>query len=146
MKKRVRRGDPLREQQWQATVRQWQRSGQSVREFCRVQRLKESAFYFWRGELARRGRMVPAGGEGDERPPVKGARRSTRSSAPRRQTPRARQDQAGFLPVRVVLGHRQAAASGVEIVVGDSRVVRVQPGFDRQVLAEVLRVLEARPC
>jgi hypothetical protein len=31
-------------------------------------------------------------------------------------------------------------------MVGDGRVVCVQPSFDRQVLADVLSVLEARPC
>jgi hypothetical protein len=40
MKKRVRRGDPQRRQQWQAAVWQWQQSGLSVRDFCRTQGLK----------------------------------------------------------------------------------------------------------
>ena len=37
MKKRVRRGDPQRRQQWQAAVWQWQKSGQSVRDYCRAE-------------------------------------------------------------------------------------------------------------
>ena len=52
MKKHVRRGNPQRERQWQAAVGQWQKSGQSVRDYCRAQGLKESAFYFWRRQLA----------------------------------------------------------------------------------------------
>ena len=48
MKTRVRQGDPERERQWQAAVEQWRQSGQSVRDFCRAQGLKESAFYFWK--------------------------------------------------------------------------------------------------
>ena len=38
------------------------------------------------------------------------------------------------------------AAQGVEIILGPGRTVRVPAGFDRQTLAEVLAVLEARPC
>ena len=34
----------------------------------------------------------------------------------------------------------------MEIVLGQGRTVRVQTGFDRQTLADVLAVLEARPC
>jgi hypothetical protein len=50
------------------------------------------------------------------------------------------------LPVQVVTDREQPAAGGVEILVGEGRVVRVQPGFDHQALAEVLHVLEVRPC
>lgn len=143
MKKRVRRGDPQREQQWQAAVRQWETSGQSIRDYCRAQGLKESAFYFWRRSLARRGRQGVARQEGKGREPAANAPQGKRASASLRRASRARQ---GFLPVHVVLGREQPTAGGVEIVVGDGRLVRVQPGFNRQLLAEVLHALEARPC
>jgi len=146
MQKRVRRGDPQREQQWQAAVRQWETSGQSIRDYCHAQGLKESAFYFWRRKLARPGRQGVARQEGKGRQPAGNRAEGKRASASLRRAPRARQEQAGFLPVHVVLGRGQATAGGVEIVVGDGRLVRVQPGFDRQLLAEVLHVLEARPC
>jgi transposase-like protein len=146
MNKRVRRGDPQREQQWQAAVRQWETSGQSIRNYCRAQGLKESAFYFWRRKLARRGRQGVTRQEGKGRQPAGNHAEGKRVSALLRPAPRAGQDQAGFLPVQVVLGRGQATASGVEIVVGNGRLVRVQPGFDRQLLAEVLHVLEARAC
>jgi hypothetical protein len=38
------------------------------------------------------------------------------------------------------------ANGGVEIVLAQGRTVRVRPGFDRQALADVLAVLEGRPC
>jgi hypothetical protein len=38
------------------------------------------------------------------------------------------------------------AAAGVEIHLGDGRMVRVGPGVDRQTLVEVLRALEVRLC
>ena len=69
MRKHVRRGDPQRRQQWKAAVEQWQNSGQTVRDYCRVQGLKESAFYFWRQKLTRE---VP---EGDGGQPMRRASR-----------------------------------------------------------------------
>ena len=38
------------------------------------------------------------------------------------------------------------ATSGVEIILAHGCTVRVRSGFDRQTLANVLAVLEARPC
>jgi len=145
MKKRMRRDDPQRRQQWQAAVWQWQQSGQSVRAFCRTQGLKESAFYFWRRALAPQG---PTGGtcEGDQQPKSKGRVAPMARVSPRRGGRRAAKDQARFLPVRVVAGVEQAAAGGIEIALSGGRSVRVQPGFDRQALADVVRVLEAEPC
>ena len=51
-----------------------------------------------------------------------------------------------FLPVHVVEDGVPEVAHAVEIVLGRGRTVRVQAGFDRQTLADVLAVLEARPC
>jgi hypothetical protein len=38
------------------------------------------------------------------------------------------------------------ADHSVEIILGQGRTVRVQAGFDRQTLADVLAVLEVQPC
>ena len=51
-----------------------------------------------------------------------------------------------FLPVRVVEPGVTEAARGVEIVLQQGRTVRVQSGFDRKTLVDVLAVLEVRPC
>jgi hypothetical protein len=48
--------------------------------------------------------------------------------------------------VEVVAERDPRMSFGVEIVLGSGRVVRVPPRFDRQTLADVLAVLEARPC
>ena len=53
MKKRIRRGDPQRQRYWEEVVRRWKESGRSVRDFCRAEGLRESAFYFWRRKLER---------------------------------------------------------------------------------------------
>ena len=54
MKKRNRRCDPQKQAYWQGVVRRWKESGQTVRDFCRVEGLRESAFFFWRRELCKR--------------------------------------------------------------------------------------------
>jgi hypothetical protein len=48
--------------------------------------------------------------------------------------------------VRVVEDVAAEATNGVEIILAHGCTVRVRSGFDRQTLADVLAVLEVRPC
>ena len=50
----ARQRDPLREKFWRRTIREQQRSGLSVRDFCQREGLKEGVFRWWRQELPRR--------------------------------------------------------------------------------------------
>jgi hypothetical protein len=52
------RGSSQREQFWQDAVAEWEKSGQSVRAFCRRRRLQEASFYGWRRTLRQREVMV----------------------------------------------------------------------------------------
>ncbi|MEN6495789.1 MAG: hypothetical protein ABFD16_16025 [Thermoguttaceae bacterium] len=140
MKKRIRRSDPQRQRDWEEVMRRWRESGKAVRAFCRDEGVRESAFYFWRRELARRD------GQG-----VGNAIRAQASLAtPSARSPQQRSRWDGptpsFLPVRVVEPRRTEGPGGVEIVLEQGRTVRVPVGFDRQTLADVLAVLEVRPC
>jgi hypothetical protein len=181
MEKCVRRGSPQRQSYWEQVVRRWEEGGQSVREYCRAEGLRESAFYFWRRKLARQGQQASA--ESKPQPQA-----SPGTSLPRQRRPRRRsrpvssprRGPASFLPVQVMapatghdapVGSRTArgysanggvprgtriagwrvagvvdVSGGVEIVLAQGRTVRVRSGFDRQTLADVLAVLEARPC
>lgn len=57
----AKRRDPQREQFWRATLAEWSASGRTVRDYCRRHRLTETAFFYWRRELRRRGATpVPA--------------------------------------------------------------------------------------
>ncbi|MGA9208686.1 MAG: hypothetical protein WB347_12845 [Terriglobales bacterium] len=47
--------DPGREAFWRQTVANFRKSGLSVREFCRREKLHESAFYAWRRTIKERG-------------------------------------------------------------------------------------------
>jgi len=103
-----KRRDPAREKFWRRTIRQQQRSGLSVRDFCQREGLKDGAFRWWRQELPRR----------DQEP----------STAPRGERTEAA---PAFLPVRVV--DREAVpprpAPPIEIVLPTGPTVRVPSGF-----------------
>jgi hypothetical protein len=155
MKKRIRQGDPQKQTYWEAVVRRWREGGQSVRAFCRAEGLRESAFFFWRRKLAPHGRHAckratsrPVPEAVDAGLHARLATAASRSSA--RVSPRHGLAPS-FLPVQVVESASQRpgvreSPHGVEIVLAQGRTVRVQAGFDRQTLADVLAVLEARPC
>ena len=55
-----KRRDPAREKFWRRTIRDQQRSGLSVRDFCDREGLKDWTFRWWRQELARRDRQPSA--------------------------------------------------------------------------------------
>ena len=151
MKRRVRRGDPQRQSYWEAVVQRWREGGQGIRAFCHAEGLRESAFYFWRRQLVRRGRQAAL---------VNGTQPRARAARPASRSSKGILPQPGtapsFLPVRVIAstsGHPGVAEAGyplagrgVEIVLAQGRTVRVPAGFDRQTLAEVVAVLEAQSC
>ena len=165
MAKRVRRSDPTKERYWRGVVRGHGGSGQSVREYCRQAGVKESAFYWWRKELARRSetRKIarsrrPAQRNAARLSAAKGSERSGASS--RRRKPRRGKsvtatplggrspgnDASPFVPIHLLAGNSAVHAAAVEIHLGDGRMVRVGPGVDRQTLVDVLSALEVRPC
>jgi len=121
-------------------MRRWKKGGQSVRAYC-CRRPAGIGFLFLARELARRRLSSDAASE----PLPKVARAMPESRLPGRLSP-PRRSVASFLPVRVVEGCTAQVANGIEIVLSDGRVVRVQPRFDQQALADVLAVLEQRPC
>ena len=120
-----KRRDPAREKSWRRTIRQQQRSGLSVRDFCRREGLKDWTFRWWRQELARR----------DHEP----------STAPPGEPT---ETAPSFLPVRVVELEAVATrtAPPIEIVLPTGSIVRVPSGFDPRTLGDVLAVLGGRPC
>jgi hypothetical protein len=141
MAKDGRSGDPAKRRRWRELVKRWRQSGETVREFCRSAEVKESAFYWWRQTLARGGprqsghRHAP--GSVPQRKP---ADMTTSAGGPERHVA------AKFLPVQVVLDQAGELSSGVAIHWSNGRSVRLCRRFDRQTLADVLSVLETRPC
>ena len=134
--------DARREAYWRRTMRRQERSGQTIREFCRRQDLAETAFYYWRKELARR--QVEPGRHRRPTHPSTALAGTTGLAAPPR----------GFVSVRLAASPAPARAQGrsvaaigrIVIEVSDGRRVHVVSPVDRQALADVLAVLEGRPC
>jgi transposase-like protein len=124
MVKNVKR-DKRREARWRRVLREHIHSRLSIREFCRKCKLPESAFYFWRRELERRDlNRREAEQEQCERPST----------------------QAAFVPVTVAPDIAAQPHGRIEIELSGGRRVHVTAPVDRQALADVLAVLEGRPC
>ena len=140
-----RRRDAGKERQWREVIRARGASGQSVREYCRGAGVKESAFYWWRRELARRGPVEKTSGRGQEAQTVQPRSKRRRKTGPARSSRRtaARGEPLSFVPIHVLA---DSTAACIEIHFDGGRKVCVRPGFDGQTLREVLAVLESRPC
>ena len=133
MARRQWRRDRDKERTWRKRLRDWRRSGLSVREFCEWHALSEPSFYAWRRELAQRDRE-------------RVARRAQRQSGFDGGASTAR-----FVSVQVVPDAplEEGANRCLEIQLPRGVRLRVPSGFDRQALADVLAALEGRegaPC
>ena len=111
---------------WAELVAGWEASGRTASSFAAEEGIAEASLRWWKTELSRRARK-------------QGARRSP---GPGRRT----------APVAVARVVREGEApptaertpSSIELVLGGTRVV-VSPGFDAQLLRDVVRALSARP-
>jgi hypothetical protein len=115
--------DPKLERVWRRHLRRQQASGVTVCDYCLEYELRESAFYFWRREIAKRDR---AGAEAE-------LAMASGQLAP------------AFLPVTVV-ETPAPTATAVDIRLSNGHRLRVRAGCDRQLLADVVAVLEGKPC
>ena len=114
--------DHAKERYWRRTLRQFRRSGLSVRDYCRQHHLAEPVFYAWRRTIAQRDREAVA---------RRAARRADTPTAP-----------PAFVPINVV----PDGPAAVEVVLGRGRIVRVTAGFDAALLVRVVAALEDAAC
>jgi transposase-like protein len=115
-----RKRDAGRETLWRQTLARYRNSGLTVREFCRREKLRESAFYFWRRTIQERG-------------PQQSGRTRCASERPDRKPP-------AFVPL--VLGDVRATA-GITLELRGGRVLRVSNEFPPERLAGLILALEA---
>ncbi len=118
------RRDLKKEELWRRVVRRQARSGLSVRAWCRKHNLQQSAFYWWRRELARRD---------VEAAETTSAHASTRSPSP------------AFVPVRLTEDGSAKSDPVIEIILTNGRRIRLRGAVNRQALTDVLAVLESKP-
>ena len=124
--------DRDKEQFWRQMFARWTASGLSIAAFCKDAGLNPQSFYRWRRVLRRRisrfGQQwrPQAGDAANEKVPT-----AITSSLPL------------FVPLAV---ENTTAPAMLEVVVRGGLVIRVPEGFDAPTLAQVLAVLEGRPC
>ena len=104
---------------WQQRLGEAARSGNSIREYCRRHRLKESQFYWWQRRL-----HVNRGEGARPRPTAKG-------------------QAASFA---LVSEEAEAMDAGVELVLSGGRRLRITKGVDEVTLRTVLAALEPAEC
>lgn len=113
--------DLKRERTWRRHIAQQPGSGQTIRDYCETHRLRETSFYFWRTEIAKRDREAAA----------------EPKAAP------------AFVPVAVIDAPVIGDAP-LDIRLAQGHRIRVRAGCDRVLLADVIRLLrdsaEGRPC
>ena len=114
---RESRLDRKKENFWRQRMREQARSGLSIRAWCREHDLHEHAFYWWRVRLAQSGRGR-----------------------------RARSRKPTFVPVHVSAQEVTGTDGQIEIALSGDRRIRIHGPVDRQMLADVLAVLEAPRC
>jgi hypothetical protein len=108
--------DVAKELRWREALRRFAHSGLGVRAFCRRAALPESAFYFWRRELARRETAVSAA-----------------AKPGRRQSP-------AFVPALVT---GPLGPEGLSLELAGGRVLRLPADISAARLAELILALEA---
>ncbi len=104
---------------WRERIARQASSGLSAREFCRNENLKESSFYAWRRELARREEQC-------------------QSSVGKPTTDRRQRDASPFLPIAL----SAVAPAPIEITLAENVSVRVSHGCEASLLNMVLSALE----
>ena len=146
--------DKRREARWRRIIGDHRRSGLGVREFCRRGKLTETAFYFWRSELQRRQAEHVSGGSAGR----SGAKPVAVANPEEQRRPADPPALPAFVPVRLdqrlAASHAERVAEPagrsadwrIEIELSGGRRVHVAGPVDRQALADVLAVLEGRPC
>jgi len=146
---------------WRGIVARFQRSGMTVRGFCKGEQVKEYQFFAWRRELKRRdaaltnrqGSAACEAGIGDAQTASQNDHRRTGRKALAHSIADSHAHtvhtmaagSAAFTALHVVPSP-PANPSSIEIILGAPRRVAVAPGFDPEALTQVLAVLEGRPC
>ena len=115
-------------------MREYERSGLTIRQFCEQEGLVSHQFSWWRSELKRRGAKSPSMDKRVNK--KKSAKRIKRGNKPLANTSRR------FVPVEIKPSPSRDAS--IEIVLDQPPRLTVSSGFDAETLREVVRVLEQR--
>ena len=135
--------DLAKEKYWRRMLRLWQRGGLTARRFCAEQQLSEASFYAWRREIARRDQEQSEATT--ELAPAERFAQSHSTNGPLAKRRPRNTSLPPFVKVAVEEGG-SSPANVIELVVRENCVLRVRPGFDADLLRQLLRVLEEPAC
>ena len=144
-----RRGHPdvEKEQFWRLVLEEHQKSGLSVREFCRAESISEPSFYTWRRTLAKSDQIGrPDPGRSDPTRPSSDPPTPVADSHPPiapRPRPKLKQRRETFLPVTVTdpIKPSGAPCQTIEIVAPGGYTIRVPEACGSDMLKQVLAAL-----
>ena len=122
------------ERTWRKRMRQYERSGLTIKEFCQQKRLVVHQFSWWRSELKRRGAKAASMAKRVSK--KTSAKRIKRGNKPLANSSRR------FVPVEIKPSPSRDAS--IEIILDQPPRLTVSSGFDAETLREVVRVLEQR--
>lgn len=113
--------DLKREQIWRRHLEQQRTSGVTVRAYCLTNALRETSFFYWKKEIAKRDREAS--------PSAATTTASTATAVP------------AFVPVAVIHSPRDRTESAIEIRLSCGHRVRARSDCNRGLLADVLTML-----
>jgi hypothetical protein len=135
------RRDPAKEKYWRRLLRQWRHSALSGRDFCAEHGVSQPSFYAWRREIARRDQQRRAATQQHAGPVAQAASTTASSLAPQ---PFSSAATPTF--VKLAVAANAPTSSAIEVVVAERRLLRVRPGFDADLLRQLVRLLEEPSC
>lgn len=130
MKRKGSRRDAQKERFWRGAIRQQQRSGQSVRQYCRDQGVSEPSFYAWRRELKRRH---------SQRVKTTSLRAAGRPGVGRSRRP-------AFVSVQLGPGTVPIGSAPIECLLPNGMVLRLPASMEPAAIAAVLTSWEQSRC
>jgi hypothetical protein len=137
------------ERRWRERLRDFERSGLSVREFCHSEGVEEYTFFWWRRELAKRNRLRQTARITRLRARRHPAKRPVNHRHRAHDKPNSRAEltrrASAFVPVQVI---SEAPGVGCMEFRFGAWLVRVPTTIDERALRQAIRVLreEAPGC
>jgi len=124
--------DLAKERYWRRLLRQARRSDRTARDFCAEHGISVPSFYSWRREIERRDRQ----------------QKLATQKAPEFTSSTILPFRDPTTPAFVTLGMNAGATlpPAIEVVVAERRLLRVRPGFDAELLRQLVRLLEEPSC
>lgn len=127
--------DPVLEQRWRERIERLGQSGLTTSKFAEQEGVPVHQVTWWRRVLKRRDSVSK-----DEASPAA----KKKAVKKNRSKPDVAKKASEFVPVSVTSS--MEATTGIEIVLGRPHRIAVSPGFDSDLLREVIRVLEDGSC